>query len=29
MTGTGLDDERAYLAECGAALRRMVDAARG
>ncbi|MFD0888547.1 AAA family ATPase, partial [Streptosporangium algeriense] len=28
MTGTGLDEERAYLEECRAALRRMLDGAR-
>jgi hypothetical protein len=28
MTGTGLDDERAYLAECRTALLRMIDGAR-
>ncbi|MEU0485539.1 hypothetical protein ABZ260_40975, partial [Streptosporangium sp. NPDC006013] len=28
MTDTGLDDERAYLAECEAAIRRMVEGAR-
>ncbi|MET8054443.1 hypothetical protein ABZU75_43405 [Streptosporangium sp. NPDC005286] len=28
MTGAGLDDERAYLAECRAAIRRMAESAR-